>query len=391
MTNTTTNGTTDSTLEHFFRALRERKVEDVRASLDADPALVHAFDPNPWCCRGTPLGVAVGTGQRDLVELLLDRGADPNRKSAWWAGGFSPLTAVKPHDRTWLIPLLVEHGARIDAYVAAQHGLRDELARILEHDPFTVNQVAGDGQRPLHVAATVEIADLLLDRGADLEARCVDHGATPTQYAVAPRPTVARYLIEQGASTDAFMLSALGDVDRFERLLARDPEARDRTYDAVEFPAPGSKAAHIYVYTLCDYGCAPLHFAAGNNQPSMVTWLLERGADPHVRGGYDEQTPAHIAAWRDHAEAIEALAAGGADLDLVSGPEHTTPPIMWALVGGSAKAFRALLEAGVRPEAYLLEKARQGEEGAFQPHSRGDADTYRQMQEILKEFGAQTG
>src|SRR5690606_37691081 len=34
---------------------------------------------------------AAGTGNLPLIDLLLEFGGDPNRRSDWWAGGFHPL------------------------------------------------------------------------------------------------------------------------------------------------------------------------------------------------------------------------------------------------------------------------------------------------------------
>ena len=57
----------------------------------------------------------------------------------------------------------------------------DILRELLDKDPTSVNAPGGDGERPLHFAATAEIAELLIARGADLEQRDVDHEGTPIQ------------------------------------------------------------------------------------------------------------------------------------------------------------------------------------------------------------------
>ncbi len=51
----------------------------------------------------------------------------------------------------------------------------------------------------------------------------------------------------------------------------------------------------------------PLHAAARGNQPQIVKRLIEAGADPGMRGGYDDAMPLHLAAWHDCADAAQAL------------------------------------------------------------------------------------
>ena len=58
-----------------------------------------------------------------------------------------------------------------------------------------VHARGGDGKTPLHCARTMEIAHYLIDRGADLEARDVDHESTPAQYLVRDAPEVTRLLV----------------------------------------------------------------------------------------------------------------------------------------------------------------------------------------------------
>ena len=65
------------------------------------------------------------------------------------------------------------------------------------------------------------IAEFLLDRGADIDARCIDHKSTPAQYALVDRPEVCRRLLERGATPDIFMAARLGDLALAARLIDR--------------------------------------------------------------------------------------------------------------------------------------------------------------------------
>jgi len=101
------------------------------------------------------------------------------------------------------------------------------LRDLVDHDPSLVHARGGDGKTPLHCARTVEIAQYLIDRGADINARDVDHESTPAQYLVRDAPEVARLLVERGAWLDIFVAIGLRDADLIERCLHDDPEALD--------------------------------------------------------------------------------------------------------------------------------------------------------------------
>ena len=193
------------------RAILERH-PDVKATLD-EPMPGGSFDQQA-------LLIAVGRGSRDVVDALLDAGADINVRSRWWAGGFSVLEAADPA----LVPHLIERGAEVDANAAAKLGMLEALDRLLAERPALVHARGGDGQTPLHVASTVAIAQLLLDRGADIDARDVDHESTPAQYLVRDHQDVTRYLITRGCQTDILMAAAVGDLPLVRRHLDADPE-----------------------------------------------------------------------------------------------------------------------------------------------------------------------
>ena len=90
----------------------------------------------------------------------------------------------------------IKRGAVVTVHAAARLGMIDRLKELIAGDPALVNARGGDGQTPLHFASTIEISAYLLDQGADINARDVDHESTPAQYMVRSRPEIARYLIQ---------------------------------------------------------------------------------------------------------------------------------------------------------------------------------------------------
>lgn len=229
-------------------AIRAKDVAGTRRVLALHPELKQALNEPMYDAHfgATALIAAVGTGNRELVDLLLDTGADINQRSHWWAGGFGVLDGDSP-----LVPYLIERGARVDAYSAARHGMMDRLRSLVEADPSVVRMRGGDGQTPLHVAKTVEVARYLLDHGADIEALDVDHESTPAMYQVQDHPDVARYLVSRGCRTDILLASALGDLPLVRKHLAEDPASIRLSVTPENFPMRDERAGGtIYIWTL---------------------------------------------------------------------------------------------------------------------------------------------
>ncbi len=377
-------GVGDRTAEvrRFFQAIRDRDHERLRELGRADPSLLSEFDPD-GCCGGTVMNLAVCYGDTELLATLLDLGADPNQPSDWPPGPFRALDSIPDSHLDALGPWLIERGAALDAHAAAKLGMLDALQLLVESDPDVVRRKGPDGQRPLHVARTPEIAAYLLDKGSDIETRCVDHGSTPAEYAATSRPDVCRFLLDRGARGDPFMYAMIGDLDRLAAEIEADPEALHIRVTPDRFTPTTEEAAHIYMYTI-GQGSTLLHAAANRGRVEIVRFLIERGLDPDVRGGYDDQTPAHGAAWENEADVIRALAEGGADLNLPSGRIHKNPPLGWAIVGGSADVAEALVEAGVEIRDHYAEDAARGEAGEFRTYSSATPEAYARIRKILE-------
>src|SRR5688572_2797472 len=148
----------------------------------------------------TALLKAVRERDRPKIEALLRAGANINQKSHWWAGGFHVLDGA--WETPWLAPFLIERGAIPEIHHLVQLERFPDVHRVLAESPDAVHARGGDGHTPLHDARSIEMADLLLRHGADVNARDVDHESTPAQYMIRDRTAVAKHLVEQGAITD---------------------------------------------------------------------------------------------------------------------------------------------------------------------------------------------
>ena len=211
---------------------------ELRARLN-DPLPGLPFD-------STVLLAAVWRRNVPMIELLLANGANINQRSHWWAGGFGVLD-----DDHGLADFLIERGAEVDIYAASRLGRMDTIRTLLAEDRSRVHARGGDGQTPLHVAANTEIAAVLVDAGADINARDIDHESTPAQYAIRERQDVARYLVTRGCTTDLLMACALGDLDLVRKHLETAPQSIAMTVSPDDFPMSNPRAGgSIYTWTL---------------------------------------------------------------------------------------------------------------------------------------------
>src|SRR6516164_3939030 len=136
---------------------------------------------------------------------------------------------------------------------AALAGLTNELAEMLVSDPALIEAKGMDARTPLHCASTVAVAALLLDHGAQIDARDEDHDSTPAQWRIGESPDVARFLLERGATPDIFLAAALGNIALAERLVSEDRDClTHRIGKPPEFPPVGyqGRGGTIYQWTL---------------------------------------------------------------------------------------------------------------------------------------------
>ena len=368
-------------IKAFRDAVSESEVAAVRRLLD----LAHVKEQvnAPMFAFGQR-AAHIAAKHPPMLEALIAAGADLNLKSEWDNGPYTVLDNATEETARWLLA----RGVRLTPNVAARLGWIDELRQLLVADPQLVHARGGDGQQPLHEAATVAIADLLVQHGADVNVRCIDHKSTPAHYALAERPEVCRRLLECSADADIFMPARLGDSALAARVLDADPGAiAARVNEPGYAPVP---PLHIYCWTL-GFGLSPHDVAlkfghrdvhdllmhrsptlvrfvnavvsgdeAGarafiDQDPSMLTSLTRRdhsrlahaifdgrreaarlmlrlGFD-ETAGGVDGGTGLHAACWTGDVELVEALLRRGRVPVESRDPVHRSTPLGWAAFG----------------------------------------------------------
>jgi ankyrin repeat protein len=289
--------------------------------LDQASQLARVTGPHPiWGGEPTALHLAVENGRTDVASMLLKLGADPNHPSDMY-DGWTPLLIAAGRQSQPLIDLLLSYDAHVDAWEAAALGDLERLERIIAATPEVVRMHRANDAPPLHFAATVETAQLLIDRGAPLDA--VDkYGSTAARsaaYGRRSRRPVARFLSEISNERDPWILAALDDTAGLAALALQGADIVKARRDGIN-PASG-------------FGETPIHTAAALGNVATVRFLLGRGADPNasVENGV---RLLHYAAKCDSREVAEELLAAGADPRLKDG-DHEATPADWARFFGN--------------------------------------------------------
>lgn len=341
-----------SLVEEAAAAFEADDAGRVRAILERAPALKALLDQPVGPFDSPPI---VNVRSRAMLDVLLDAGANINGRSRWWAGGFGLLDSASPEVAAYAI----ERGAALDAHAAARLGMLNVLQDLVTRDPAVVHARGGDGQTPLHFARTADVAIYLLDQGADIDARDVDHESTPAQYMVGDRQDVARLLVSRGCRTDILMAAALGDIEVTRRHLDADPDCIRTRVNDVFFPKANRRAGGtIYQWTL-GFHVSAHDVARKFGRREVLGLLTERtppdlelidacwaGHEARVRrlretlgnvaarlSASDRELVAH-AARNNQTDAVRLMLESGWPVD-ARGQHHATP-LHWAAFHGNA-------------------------------------------------------
>jgi ankyrin repeat protein len=355
--------------ESLEAAIKANDAAAVSRVLEQHPDLKARLDEAYPCGAfgQTALLAAVQHQNREMVDVLLRAGANINQKSHWWAGGFHVLDDA--WKTPWMASFLIGRGAVPEIHHVVRLEMLEEARRMLADNPALVHARGGDGQLPLHFAQTVEMAEFLLERGADINGRDVDHESTAAQWMVRDRPEVARALVKRGGATDVLMASALGELDVVTRLLNTDPRVIRTAVNESWFPKRDPRAGgSIYIWTLGSNKTAPV-LAREFGHEHVFRALMDRApggmrlatacevgdedlcqqllaASPGLAATLtpDEQRKIADAAQENNLNAVRLMLEAGWPVDARG--QHKATPLHWAGFNGNVEMTRLLLAHG---------------------------------------------
>ena len=285
--------------KRLMAASKVGDLDEIRRILELHQDAVHLRNSH----HNTALRSAVSAGQLEVAKLLVAHGADVHRVNH---GGSSLMEVAVYSGHPATVRWLGRNGFEIGIVELSAIGDLDGVLSVLGSDPQWMKQRDRRGLTALHHAARcghVEVVELLIDQGADLEA-ANRHSHVPLSVAVEENQVAAAAcLLERGANPNAPGGHYRGTVLHRAVLHRNLPMVVALlTADA----DPNRRDAN---------GKAPLHDAIGVGNQKLVAELLKSPRiDITLRSGktkYSEsgETPTEYAKNRKKSGIVEMLNA----------------------------------------------------------------------------------
>ena len=308
------------------------------------------YSPTPSSERPGALPAAVEANDLPLAAELLRAGADPDRKDPL---GYPPLCLAAGLGNAQMVEVLLTAGA----------------------DPLLLDTRMGASA--LHKASqsgVVDVARLLIRRGAFIDLQAPTHGHTPLiDAAWHKRAGMVAYLLEQGAiptirahqGYTALNVARRDDLSHVVRILEAGDEAIAERIRQRRLIAAVTDNDLTMVRKLIEEGAdvnekfpvvgdgrdghTPLLVAARNGNARIARELLAAGANPRIVDWLMKATPGHKAGYRGHPEVSRVLAEGGVETD-AQGPYNGYTVLHDAIWHGHTETAKVFLEAGARTD-----------------------------------------
>uniref|UniRef100_UPI0037E827F7 ankyrin repeat domain-containing protein 50 n=1 Tax=Semicossyphus pulcher TaxID=241346 RepID=UPI0037E827F7 len=329
-------------------------------------------------CVPTAAGVK---GYGEVASLLLERGADPGHRDH---DGMTPLLLAAYEGNDDVVELLLEAGADVDEtagpdgnvtaaaavtplLAAAAMGHMKTVSRLLFWGA-AVDAIDCEGRTALCLAAargSVEVVRALLDRGLD-ENHKDDLGWTPLHAAACEgHRAVCAALTERGSMarvgemdiegrTPLILAAQEGHWSTVRLLLDRRSPIDHRAYDGHSALSAALLEGHSEVADLLMRRGADTDVRDAEGRPllyllvlegrlEMATLLIEKGGVPLESKDPEGRTALHVASWQGCVEMVDLLLKHGANTNAQD--TEGRPPMHSVAWTGHAEVGRRLLEA----------------------------------------------
>jgi len=356
----------------MYRAAYAKSSDIVQALLDA------GLGPNESVYRNgeAALHSASYWGHVEVARLLLRAGAAPSARRP--GDAVTPMYQAVHANCIEIIQALLDAGVGVDEPVhknggtalhwAARWGGRLESVELLVEAGADINaRDSASGSTPLTVAAAenhVPTMETLVAAGADLEARQREGKTALAVAAQNRRARATEVLLKAGANVDgvdkegntalhhAVYRGALDVVQALVEAGAAvdlpDNGGRTALQDAAVMGFPRVAEYLIHAGATVDardhQGKTPLHYAVDTAHADVVDVLFACGANVVLKT-HDGTTALHYAASRGHVDVLRKLLAKGADPTARKNDGWT--PLHDAVSVGALECVEALLDAGV--------------------------------------------
>jgi ankyrin repeat protein len=301
----------------LFEACAFGDLPRVKTLLAKDPRLVNA---QYW--YQFPIHNAVRAGHAEIVKLLLAHGADPGQSRFTYNSWDKLLACARDRGYEQVASILVRAMRRRFNYAPGFDRLKEAIiarnprrvAAVLRRDPDLASASDALGNNALHwsvLTRQLSFIERFVELGTPIDTKRAD-GKTPLLLAASGatdywyRDTRGRShpalrnayvlvgnLLARGAYYSISVAAAVGDQERIEQLLRKDPGLARRLDSA---------------------RVSPLSYAAHEGHLHIVRLLLEHGADPNMPEDCATLGAAlYYACTRNDREIAELLLAHGAN------------------------------------------------------------------------------
>ncbi|KAI4109132.1 MAG: hypothetical protein LQ339_001938, partial [Xanthoria mediterranea] len=333
---------------------------------------------------GTCLQAAAITGRTGAMAILLDAGADINEHHV---GGYgSALIAAITNTKHKAVELLLARGANpslgagrmshFPIIAAASLSENEDMVQLLIDAGADVNAQGGRWHTALQSAAVggnVGSMRVLLDAGADVNAVGGVYGSALSAAYRKGWYYCTDLLWERGVSNKLrggmmvtpLMSAISGACQTLVTFLIKENDADPNEHSNNFWGSPlhyciysSRSDADVLVDLFLEYGAdpnglgpaglggyygTPLNAAAARNKPKLMEILLDKGADPNIRGNQQGWTALQLACLHNRLEPFNILLEHDPDVN-AHGPYGT--PLQAAAYSGAKPLVRKLLRRG---------------------------------------------